>query len=118
MAARPSLLPSEIKTISKPRKIFYIASVFILKKFRLFVKHNRELLKIDLLSSRRPPRRAHHKNTLCKEVNKTAIDRIRSIAVKLSRYARRMILLGSLSYELRGDPSLFTGMYYKAEYGG
>jgi hypothetical protein len=37
------------------------------------------------------------------------------IAVKLSRYTRRMILLGSLSYQPRGNLSVFTDMYYKAE---
>jgi hypothetical protein len=34
------------------------------------------------------------------------------IAAKLSRYERRMILPGSLSYEPRGNLSVFTSMYY------
>ena len=37
------------------------------------------------------------------------------IAVKLSNTARRRILLGSLSYEPRGNLSVFTSMHYRAE---
>jgi len=38
------------------------------------------------------------------------------IAVKLSNTTRRMILLGPLSYQPRGNLPLSTVMYYKAEY--
>ncbi len=43
MAARPSLLPSEIKTIPEPGKTFYNTYIFTLKEFKLFVKHNQKL---------------------------------------------------------------------------
>ena len=45
---------------------------------------------------------------LCKQVNKTAISRFRSIAVKLSNTARRRILLGSHSHEPSRNLSVFT----------
>jgi hypothetical protein len=45
---------------------------------------------------------------------KTAMIAVSIIAVKLSDYARRMILLGSLSYEPRGNLSLFTVTNYIA----
>ena len=34
------------------------------------------------------------------------------IAFKLSRYSRKTLLLGSLSYFMRGNLSLLTGIYY------
>jgi len=39
-----------------------------------------------------------------------AINRIRSIAFKLSRYARRTILLGTLSYSMRRNLSKFISL--------
>jgi len=49
---------------------------------------------------------------------KRPITGIPIIGLKLSHYARRMILLGSLSIQPRGNFSIFTGKYYMAGYVG